>query len=44
MWQKMKGKMFGGIASIAYLLALTGISTNSWWTSYEPEIPKELQK
>jgi cyclic lactone autoinducer peptide len=44
MWKIMKAKMFTGIAAFAYLIALTGISINSYFLSYEPEIPEELQK
>jgi cyclic lactone autoinducer peptide len=44
MWNKLKFKAFSLVASLAYLIALTEISTNSFWVSYQPEIPEELQR
>jgi cyclic lactone autoinducer peptide len=44
MFKKMKGKIFAGVASIAYLFALSGITPNCWFTAYDPEIPEELLK
>ncbi|MCP1356120.1 cyclic lactone autoinducer peptide [Aneurinibacillus migulanus] len=44
MLTKLKSKTFTWVASLAYLVALTEISTNSFWVSYQPEIPEELQR
>lgn len=44
MMKKLKATAFTYAASFAYLFALADIGTNSWFVSYQPEIPEELQK
>ncbi|WP_081413372.1 cyclic lactone autoinducer peptide [Aneurinibacillus terranovensis] len=44
MWRILRSKAFKCVASLAYLVALTDVSANSWFVAYQPEIPEELQK
>lgn len=39
----LKKFIANGMASVLTLVAVLGVSTNSMWWFYEPDIPRKLQ-
>jgi cyclic lactone autoinducer peptide len=44
MFRKIQSFILANMALFLVFIAGTGIGTNCWWTSYEPDIPECLKK
>ncbi|WP_366924047.1 cyclic lactone autoinducer peptide [Metallumcola ferriviriculae] len=43
MLKKIKVWSLSSLASVALFTALMGVSTQSWWSLYEPDVPEALK-
>lgn len=44
MYKKAVKMLLSGVASLLIFAAYTGVSPNSMWILYEPDIPRNLKK